>query len=72
MISKREKYTLALTLVLGLLAFIGLSNLTVLVIQDYQLYQAESKCVNKFVMKNYRRKDIETGNGTCWIKGANQ
>jgi hypothetical protein len=72
MISKREKYTLALTLVLGLVAFIGLSNLTALVIQDYKLYQAESECVNKMVMKNYRRKDIKTGNGTCWIKGVEQ
>jgi hypothetical protein len=72
MISKREKYTVALTLVSGLLAFIGLSNLTVLVIQDYQMYQLESDCVNKFVMKNYRRKNIQTGNGTCWIKGVEQ
>jgi hypothetical protein len=72
MISKREKCTLYLTLVLGLLAFIGLSNVTKLVIQDYKLYQLESDCVNKFVMKNYRRADIKTGNGTCWIKGVEQ
>lgn len=72
MITKKEKTYLAVTLILGLLAFIGVNNTVKLVIKDYQLYQAESACVNEYIMKNYRRADIVTGNGKCWIKGVEQ
>ena len=35
---------------------------------DYALYKAESECVRNKMMANYRRADILTGNGTCWIR----
>ncbi len=72
MITRKEKIYLAITLILGLLAFIGLCNLTQVVIKDYQLYQAESECVKQYILKNYSRNEIVTGNGTCWIRGTEQ
>ena len=72
MITRKEKVYLTITLVLGLLAFIGLCNLTQEVIKDYQLYQAESECVKQYILKNYNRNEIVTGNGKCWIRGTEQ
>ena len=36
--------------------------------KDYELYLSESKCVHDKLMANYSRKDILTGDGTCWIR----
>lgn len=72
MITKKQKIQLTIVLLLGSVTFIGLTNLTQLVIKDYLLYQDESACVQQYIMKNYRRVDIATSNGTCWIKGVEQ
>jgi len=72
MLKRHEKYLLALSLVIGILGIVALHSLTIQVAKDYFLYQKESECVHTFIMKNYRRIDIETGNGTCWIKGVEQ
>lgn len=72
MVKRREKVALMLTLLLGVLAIIG-SNYTVkLIHQDYVMYQKESECIAKYIRTNYRRADIVTGNGTCWIKGTEE
>lgn len=34
---------------------------------DRALYRAESECVAELVTA-YNRSDIETGNGTCWLR----
>ena len=37
--------------------------------EDFRLYKAESKCVQKYIKLGYERRHISTGNGTCSIKG---
>lgn len=64
--TKLEQLALAATLTLAALAGGYICFLTIE--QDYKLYQMESECVRKMQMANYSRKEILTGNGTCWIR----
>ena len=61
--------TIALTIVLTLGAITGGYICFGYIMDDYKLYQAESECVTKHIKLNYRRADIRTANGTCWIVG---
>ena len=48
---------------------IALSVSAHIIQEDFRLYEAESKCVQKYIKLGYERRDISTGNGTCSIKG---
>lgn len=66
------KTEIVLAILFGWVALMGCIGIAKLVYKDYKLYQAESECVRIYQMKNYSRNEIQTGNGTCWIKGVNQ
>lgn len=36
--------------------------------RDFQLYQQESKCVQKYIAQGVERRNIETDGGTCYVK----
>lgn len=57
-----------LTVLLCIAGFVGGYICFGYVMDDYAMYQAESDCIRNKMMANYRRADIVTGNGTCWIK----
>lgn len=60
--------TVLLTTVLTIAAITGGYICFGYIMDDYKLYQAESECVRDLQMSNYRRNEILTGNGTCWVR----
>lgn len=65
---KKSTQTILLTTVLAIGAITGGYICFGYILDDYALYKAESECVRNKIMSNYRRNDILTGNGTCWIR----
>lgn len=60
--------TVLMALLCVIMATIGVMIAVNYIDKDFQRYQAESRCVNHHIRQGYERHDIETGNGTCWIK----
>jgi capsular polysaccharide biosynthesis protein len=57
-----------LIIILALITIAAVAWTTTYVRKDFEEYQNESLCVNHKIRQGHERRDIETGNGTCWIK----
>jgi hypothetical protein len=64
----KEKMIVLLSGLLIVLFCFSAMQLIAVVSNDYQKYQSESDCVRPLIAQGIERKDIATGNGTCWIK----
>lgn len=66
MIAKSTLLSMTVIAAISVVSFYGVKTY-VAIKADFELYMSESECATKLVRLGIERRDIKTGNGTCYI-----